>query len=184
MPLRRPPQHRADAQAIYVDWEVDLVTGPAWKKDEFEAEIAEVRELNKTRSKADQLDTEDHPVRQYLSGRTRLDIDAPIAWRGKQRTAREWLNDGAVMFLLRRFSWSRWYEVTSIESFTRRTVLACQLGLGSVEGDDTLDIDPDAERRSSDEMQRLFDVDSMLPIRIGLAAIAASRPLTDGEKKP
>lgn len=179
MPIAHPPAHRVDATPVYIDWELDK----AWKKAELDAETAEINELNKDRPKVERIWLGDHPVTKYRFGETRYDIDAPVMWRGQMRSAADWVGEGAVRFILRRLRWDRWYECQSIVNWVQRCVLACQLGLRRVDGDEAMEIDEDLERRTSEEMQRLFSIDPMLPIRIGGAVLAASKPLDDGEKK-
>jgi hypothetical protein len=179
MPIAHPPTHRIDATPVYVDWDLDK----AWKRAELDAETAEIVELNKGRPKDERIHLDRHPVALYKDGVTRYDPEAPVLWRGQQRCAAEWIGDGAVRFVLRRLKWDRWYECHAIGNPVLRAVHACQVGLHRVDGDEALEVDPDMDRRSYEEMQRLYAADPMLPFRIGKAVLEASRPLDDGEKK-
>lgn len=190
MAINHPPRHRIDAPPIYI-WEKDQ----SWKHDEIKAEEAEVKQINAERERAaleadaetwEHLRWADHPVLQYRSGRTRFDLTAPLMWRGKQCSAMDWIDESKspVKFILRRLSWEEWYLLTSIMSDQRQCAMACQMGLVRVEGDKALAVDEDRKQRSTEEMQRLFQVHPELPVLIGGAVIKASQPLDDREKKP
>lgn len=190
MAIQHPPRHRVDAPPVYI-WEGDQ----AWKHDEIKAEEAEVRRINAERERAaldagadawERIDWSRHPVALYRSGETRFDLTAATLWRGEMRTAMDWIDESKapVKFVLRRVSWDEWYLLSSVLSPQRQCAMACQMGLVAVENDKALAVDGDRKHRSDEEMQRLFNVHHELPVLIGGAVIKASKPLSDGEKKP
>lgn len=179
--LKRPPQHRADATPVLIINDDD-----AWDHERIDREFNEIKEINKTREKADRLELSDHPYSRYQSGMTRMDLDARAPWRGENPAAADYLKADAapVRFTLRRLRWREYHRVIGmIGSGTEAALKACQLGLVSVEGEPSLEMDPDAAERSDADMQRLHDFFPGLAVQIGNAVIAASLPLRDDEKK-
>lgn len=159
----------------------------AWDMDRIEAERAEIELLNTERKKGDRINLADHPVHVYTRGQTRLDIDAPMPWRGRHVAASDYFKPDVepTRFVLRRLPWERYYEVLASQArnVVAGNVTACRLGLADVQGLEGVEIDPDLPERSYAEMAELFAVDPNLPMLIGAMVIAASQPPTDREKK-
>lgn len=186
MALVRPPQHRVDAEPVYID-----VTDDAWDREGLNAEFEEIDRENKRREEAsndgvyEAIPKSEHPYLQYVGGKTRFDLEAPCFWRGQQKKAADYLSGDATRFVLRRLDWRDYYRVRSAFSrdVTEAFILACRLGLRRIDGDSKFRVDPDLPERSDDEMRRLFELNPEIPISIGRAVWLSSQPLTDAEKK-
>lgn len=186
--LKRPPTHRVDATPVLILHEDD-----AWDHARIDREIAEAEAENQRRKDAaekdgaepDLLDIDGHPYRQYRMGETRFDLDAPVTWRGTVACARDYLDEDKrpVMFVLRRLAWDGYYDTIGIAGSLRRQAEGCRLTLARVDGMRELEVDANAAERSHQEMQRLFEFDAMLPLKIGAAGLRASEPLRVEEKK-
>lgn len=185
--LTRPPVHRVDATPVLVLWGEAPLHDDAWDMSRIEAERAEIELLNKERKKGDRINLADHPVHVYTRGQTRLDIEAPLPWRGRHVAASEYLRDDVepTRFVLRRLPWERYYEVLASQArnVVAGNVAACRLGLADVQNLEGVEVDSDLPERSYDEMAELFAIDPNLPMVIGAMVIAASQPLTPREKK-
>lgn len=176
---RRPPQHRADAEAVLI-----LRQDDAWDHERIEAEIAELVEEFESGSIAGDDDSRPaHPVEDYWAGRTRFDLDAPRQFRGKVVTAREYLDEAKspVEFVLRKLDGSKYRRLQSkaVVDAVEATHEACRIGVKTCRG---LKL-PSAKtgRLNREDTDMLVDLD--LDLDIGSAVFALARPLDDAEKK-
>lgn len=186
MAIASPPQHRADAEPVFV-----LIEDDAWDQAKINEELEEAEAENKRREEKssdgqfEAIDLQDHPYLKYISGRTRYDIDAPCIWRGRQRTASEYFEGEPTKFVLRRLNWRQYYRVRSAIATDENGgfLLACRIGLHRIDGDSKFRVNPDLDERSSDEMRKLFELKPEIPLSIGRAVWVAAQPLSDSEKK-
>jgi hypothetical protein len=181
MAIRRPPQHRADAQPLYIARFDD-----AWDAERIERErTALANENAKT----------EHPVDLYYSGRTRYDLDAPCTIGGQVVTARHYLREGAspTVFELRRVDgrrhdqalavWARPQERVAAQwDLARWGVVRVTEGFGGAEW--KLEGGAGGLPLTEADVQLFFDAHGMLPALLGIAVLNASAPLSEAEGKP
>lgn len=171
MALKRPPQHRSDADPVFVHSDDD-----AWDHERIKVECAKMREEGLSPSR--------HPVNVYHSGESRYDLGAAYDVLGTLHSAAEYLGPTAVRFTLRRLSTPELYRVTDMGPTTALGRLyACRIGLASVEGPG-----PKVKREewglTEESLDALREWGVWLPMAVGAAVYVASQPLTDSEKKP
>src|SRR6187551_274898 len=88
--LKRPPQHRADSEPVFVAPGDD-----AWDHARITAERKAMDEAGE--------DSSQHPVWLYWIGATRYDLHARLRWKDGAATAADWLDlPKACRFTLRR----------------------------------------------------------------------------------
>ncbi len=174
--IRRPPEHRADADMLFIP-ELD----DAWDHDR----IAKAR---KATSKGDQC-----AVDRYFEGLTRFDLDAPHTVGGETHRARDFLRPDAVptVFKLRRVKGNERMRAAVAFGDADRSPDAlwrlCKLGV--VEVAEGLD-DPKpwpldgALQLTDDDVQTIYDAAQGLVHLLGLAVYRASAPLSEDEGKP
>ena len=170
MALKRPPQHRVDAEPVYVD-EQDS----AWDIERIKRECAEMRREGQSPSR--------HPVAVYHRGESRFDLGAAYSVLGVPRTAADYLGPDATRFVLRRLSHSELYRMTDMGSTSALGRLyGCRVGLVRVEGDGPK-VQRDDYGVTDESLDNVFAWGAALPAKIGLAVFLASQPLTEDEKK-
>lgn len=177
--LRRPPQHRADAEIIYVS-PID----PAWRADAIVAERKALEEAGE--------DPAQHPASLYLSGSTRYDLHARLRWKGGEAPATDWLDlPSAYRFTLRRLPPRLFSRVHARRDAAARAGTvdydasfdACKWALVRVEGPEPVKLSGSAELTEDDitELVACFGLAAVWAL--GDAAYYASIPLTEQEKK-
>lgn len=191
MAFKKPPRHRADATPTYVDiadpdgvdWErVGKETEQAKKRNEEKRKAAEDAGGEPDKSTLEDID--EHPVTRYFAGKTRLDISAPDTWAGETVCFEDYLKPDAWKFVLRRLDWAQYYDVRNAQSSEHACLEACKLCLVRIEGPGAPELEGAADGcLTYDDMQTIHEMGAGLPIRLGSAAIQASRPLTSSEKK-
>lgn len=179
MALKRPPQHRVDAEPIYVDPSDD-----AWDSARIEADRKAMEERGE--------DPDEHPVWLYLTGRTRYDLDAALKYGNGMAKASDWLDlKRAVLFTLRRLEPRDFARIHARKEASAASGVpdhevsldACRVGLVKCEGPGVPKLIGRGELTDTD-VRALVDLGGhSLPWRIGDAAYFASIPLTDDEKK-
>ena len=177
MGLKRPPQHRADARAVYI-----CQADEAWDEDRIEDEKRSMAEAGE--------DPEMHPVAVYYSGETRYDMGARYPVCGEDRSPQDYIvaGEAPTKFGICALRSSEMYEVADLlaaEKSNQAFLLACRKGLVSVEG---AKIDCAGQgkksRVTSKGIEDLLEFGSFLPVDIGLAIWNLSQPPTEAEKKP
>jgi len=174
-----PPQHAIDASPILV-----LSTDPAWDDDRIQSELAGCEGEEK----------DAHPFVQYSNGHTRYDLTARSTWKGGTGSARDYLNEGAVMFHLRRHRPMHMAEVQ--DAFTREfgregptALLSVWLksagyGIKEITGAEDLAFDQKPGAVPESILLAIIDTYGLKAItKIGSAAFAISQPLRESEKK-
>ena len=172
--IKRPPQHRVDAEIVYV-----LPFDDAWDKACIEAEIAA----------ASEADRPDHPVTEYHSGATRFDLGAMSSWGGTPCSARDYVDlSTAVQFRLRRLAPRQFARIQAqVEVGTRPLeawIDSCKYGLDEVVCPDMATIKSQQGELSEVLIAKLCDdYGHDVVYLVGQAAYLASIPLTPREKK-
>lgn len=214
------PRHSATHRFCYI-WGAD----PAWKQDQItteirEAETARERALERAKEAEERGepapedpfegldDPNRHPVRVYYSGETRYDISALIPWGGTDRTVKDYLEDGYVVWEIERLREEEMVRVTDMfgtlhrkqdsETISPEDAAAtwimrrcCVNGLVGVQGLPDLPFQRVGGRVTSETMDMIHDVGTTQGIgmgvnlirSIGQAVYRASNRLTDAEKK-
>jgi hypothetical protein len=177
--LKRPPQHRVDAEAIYVHPADEAWDWPRITND---------REAMAERGE----DPDQHPVSIYLTGRSRYDLHARMKFGSDSAPASDWLDmKSATLFNLRRLEPRDFARIhprkiraqeTGVEDL-EASLDACVAGLRSIDGPDSPKI-VGRDRLTDQDVKRIEDrFGPSAPWAIGDAAYFASIPLTDDEKK-
>lgn len=171
----RPPTHEIDSLGEYVD-----LTDPAWDLERVDDE--------RRRMKSAGEDPDEHPVTRYVSGSSRVSLDATSIVLGETRCAREYFTKGSpTIWRLRRLKRRSYRAVQAIfrqDDRERACEEAVRMGVDSVEGPkaillvggrgtDLRDVDLDA----------IWESDTMLIDRLANAIILHSQPLTSAEGK-
>lgn len=173
--IRRPPEHRADADMLFIP-EID----DAWDHDRIAA-------ARKATPKGDQC-----AVDRYFEGLTRFDLDAPHTAGGQVEYARDYLRPDATptVFKLRRVKGSERERARRAFSDPLKVEDAfwrlCRLGVVSVaDGLDNPEEWPmDGTVMLTDgDVQRIYDARGELVQTVALAVVHSSAPLSEDEGK-
>lgn len=180
--LKRPPQHRVDAEIVYVH-----PLDPAWDSARLDAECEEMDAAEPGGSKA-------HPVLIYWSGASRFDLEARHSFKDGTASAAEYLDDAkANKFALRRLGVRKLSSVThrirsdDPERLASAQIDAVKWGVLSITGPAMPKLRGEGATELTeadlDELATCTQYGADLLDSIGLAVWRASQPLTDAEKK-
>lgn len=189
-----PASHRIDASIIFIH-ELDT----AWDRKRIDEETAAMADIAGA----------EHPVSVYLVGRTRYDLDAPLAlWSRNEDgatattvTVREYLTGEATIFALRRLKRAEWHDINREIQGTLSAILRSRPA--TIPEECYVLADTDVKRRvnafedaarlglvsvdgvkwrgSEEDLERLHEMSSTLIRDIGSAVLAASAPLRRDE---
>lgn len=179
MALRRPPQHRVDAEPVYVH-----PLDEAWDN----ARIQDDRDAMRERGE----DPDEHPVWIYLTGRSRYDLDANLKYGSGTAKASDWLDmKAATLFRLRRLDPRPFARVHARKEAAavreevdhEASLEGCRFGLERVEGPDSPKLIGRGELTERDIAALTDRFGAPVVWAVGDAAYFASIPLTEDEKK-
>lgn len=170
-----PPQHRADIPGVWI-----ARNDSSLDHDRLDRELAEMERQG--------LDPQAHPINRYYAGATRYDLQAADQLFGQAVTAGAYFDPAKnpERFVLRRLDWDQWYRVYGLieaGQTAQAQLLAARYGVAEVQNSPIKLTGAAAGLLTHDDMQRLFEADSVLPSVLGFACWKYSRPLTDAEKK-
>lgn len=179
MALKRPPQHRANAEPIYVHFSDD-----AWDHARIETDMEAM--------KRDGQDPSQHPVALYWSGSTRYDLHARVLYGNDSAPATDWLDmKKACLFTLRRLDPGKFARVQARkeaasrkgESDYENAIDSCRWTLAKCEGPGAPKLSGRGELSDRDIAELTECFGAPLVWALGDAGYLASIPLTDDEKK-
>lgn len=179
MALRRPPQHSADAEPVYV-----LPGDDAWDHKRIAADRAAMEERGE--------DPASHPFALYAGGVTRFDLDARLKYGNGEAKARDWLDfPKACTFSLRRLTPRQFARIHARKEVEwaggpkdyEAALDACQYGLAACGGPGAPKLLGRGELTESDLETLVREYGHGVVWAIGDAIYHASIPLTDDEKK-
>lgn len=175
MARKRPPQHRADIEGIFIPR-----SDESFDKDRHERELAKLKDEG--------LDIHQHPIERYYAGKTRYDLDAPDTLFGQTVCARDYFDSSKnpEKWTLRRLDWAQWHKVASLiaaDDFDQGQLLAARYGVKSIENSPITLKGAEAGCLTHEDMQKIHDAEIGLLAGLGFAVWKYSEPLRESEKK-
>lgn len=170
----RVPTHGIDDAAEFVELSKDN-----WELDTVQKEQKEMEAAGEP--------PEDHPVAIYFSGESRFSLDATSVVLGQTRSAREYVKKDATYWMLKRLPRRQYRTYLTLFRQDNRELAnetAVQLGVSEVRGPRGVKLTGGGDMPlSSDDLDRIWELDTTLIDRLAEAIITYSQPITRAEGK-